>query len=337
MPEQPTAFGEGRADKLSRHDRTIVVNELRWAFSSWTDRLIALIVVVVAVAGSRSALSAQPWRVAAAIVAMLAAAVGVGAARIVRRRLDFHAHDGIIAADALSRRSRRRYATAFHATALCLIIGLALMARPGIVVAAVVGYLAGAGVGHVANRSVGWRGSGRSAFARRVAALLQRPVAGVAAAVPFVALLVLGRSIETGRLAALAGGISAITVLSLTTVDDAVVRFMTWSGFRAVTIIARRARAALIYLLLLVPAGLTVSVGLALVVLVVVLAALALMATRILVYRIHAKRAADMIVSICAAVVGFAGVMAPMIAPLVVITIFVHLGRRSAPATWMLE
>src|SRR5215203_888029 len=87
---------------LLRHDRMIVANELRSALSSWSDRLIALAALLIALVAVRSALSQRPLIFAATAVAALATAVGAGAARMIERRVDFHSRVGVLAADALA-------------------------------------------------------------------------------------------------------------------------------------------------------------------------------------------------------------------------------------------
>lgn len=185
--------------------------------------------------------------------------------------------------------------------------------------------------------TAGQRDLFRPAFLRSIRAFLQKPVAGVVAAVVVILPLVLFRSSEAGPRPAFIGVISAIAALSLTVLDHATIRFMTLSGFRAGRVIGIHARSALIFLMLVVPACLALDSSFtAIVVGVVVVAALILMTVRILVFRVHAKRIADAIASICATAICLAGYAAPMLLPLIVIAVLWHLHRRSAPATWIL-
>jgi hypothetical protein len=138
-------------------------------------------------------------------------------------------------------------------------------------------------------------------------------------------------------MAALIGMISAGAALSLSGLDHGVVRFMTVSGYRARQIIRIHARALSVFLLLAMIACSALSSSLvAIVVGGVVLAAFILMTARILAYRVHSKRVADTVVSICAAVACLTGIAMPMLLPPVIIGILWHLYRRSVAATWLL-
>jgi hypothetical protein len=324
--------------RLLRHDGMIVANEVRSVLSSWTDRLIALAVIVIALVALHSSLSDRPFILAAVAVAALAAVTGAGAARVIQRRLDFHAYDGVLAVDALAQREQRRYALAMHGAACAIMAICALVGRPATMILALIGYLVGAGSCHIARRVVLGDGSPRlSASLRPVRLFLHRPVAGALAAMPVVLPVLLLTSIGPGPMAAFIGLINAMAALLLTMLDDKVVRFMTVSGYRAGRIIGLHTRSLLVLLLLTVPAFLAFSYGLiAIVVGSVLLAAQVLMMARILAYRVHAKRTADTVVSICTAIACVAGFAMPMLLPFVVIAILWHLHRRSAPATWLL-
>jgi hypothetical protein len=326
--------------RLVRHDRMIVVNAVRSVFASWTNRLIALTLMVGVLVAFRSALTDRPFMLAALVVSAVAAAIGASAARLIARRLDFHASDGLLAADALARSPRRNYGLSLHAlTGGGVVLG-ALAVRPSTILAALVGYLAGAVCGHLARRVMevfardGSRGAARF---RPLAAFLRTPLAGALAAAPVIVTLLLVRSLEPGPVAAFAGVSGGIAALCLSGLDDGAIRFMTLSGYRAGRIIGRCARALLVFLALTVPAGLALSRPLtALIVGGVVLAALLLMTARILAYRVYARRTADLLVSIGAVAGCAAGVVMPILAPLVVIAILWRLHRRSVAATWIL-
>lgn len=328
----------GRANaNLLRHDRMIVVNELRSALSSWTDRLTALAVTLIILFALHSSLSNRPLMVVASAVSALAAVMGAGTARMIQRRLDFHAHDGAMAADALARAARRHYVVSVHAIACGVVTIGALIGRPATVLFALMGYLAGAGTWHIARRvAPGASVPRQSAGLRPVKAVLQRPISGALAAVLVLPPLMLSGSIGPGPMAGFIGLIGVIAALSLTMLDDRTVRFMTISGYSATRIIGCHARALLTFLVLTVMACLALSRGLiAMVVGGVVLAALILMTARILAYRVHSKRTADTLIGICAAVTCIAGFAMQLVLPVVVIAILWHLHRRSAAATWM--
>lgn len=329
----------GRTDgRLLRHDRMIVANELRSAFASWTDRLVALAVILIALAAVRASLSDRPFVLAATAVAALGAVAGAGAAWMIDRRLDFHAQDGVIAADALTDRARRHYILSIHAPVCGMVTLCAGIGRPMAAFLVPLAYLIGAGACHIARRlAIPGGGQPRSSRLRAARRVLQRPISGAVAAIPAVLPLLLLESIDPGPLAAFAGLVSTVAVMLLTMVDYNTVRFMSASGYRSGRIIGIHGRSLLVFIVLSVPAALALSDGLAAIVISGVgIVAFMLMTARILAYRIHSKRAADTAVSICVAVVAFTGFAMPMLLPFVVIAILWHLHRRSAPATWLL-
>lgn len=330
--------GTGRKKRLLRHDRMIVANELRSAFASWTDRLIALAVVLIALAAARSALSPQPFIVAASAIAALATVAGAGAALMIERRLVFHAQEGVLAADALAEDARRHYVLSIHGLACAILTLCAAIGRPEAALLAPIAYLIGAGIGHIACRVVLMGASPRRPSPlRAIRRLLQRPVAGAVAAIPIVLSLLLLRSIEPGPMAGFIGMVSAVAALLLTMVDDKAVRFMTESGYSAARIIGIHARPLLMFVVPSVLAALVLSGGLVAIVMSgVALAALIFMTSRILAYRTHSKRAADTLLSIAAGVVGLTGFWMPMLLPVIVIAILWQLHRRSVRATWLL-
>lgn len=324
--------------RLLRHDRLIVANELRSAFSRWSDRLIAIAVLAIALAALRSSLSARPFILAAAAVAVFAAVAGAGAARIIERRLAFHAEDGVIAADALAGSARRHFVLSVHLPVCGVVTLCTAISRPMTALLVPFAYLAGAGLCHLAHRLAGGGGARRRAlFFRPATRLLQRPAAGAVAAIAAIAPQLLLQSIGAGPLAAFVGLVSGVAALLLTSLDHDVVRFMSASGYRAGRIIALHVRPLLVFLALTVPASLILSGRLAAIVVIgIVLAAFLLMTARILAYRAYSKRTADTAVSAGVAFTCFAGFMMPMLLPLVAAAILWHLQRRSAPATWLL-
>ncbi len=323
---------------LLRHDGMIVANEMRAALSSWSDWLIALVVVVSALAAARSALSPRPFLFAATAIAALATAVGARAAWMIEGRLAFHAEDGVLAADAWAEPVRWHYALSVHAWVCVVVTICALIGRPTAAVLAPIGYLIGAGMSHVARRVVPTGESPRrSSPFRGIGPRLQRPIAGAVAAVPVVLVLLLFRSIEPERMAILMLPLSAVAALVLTMLDHHVVRFMTESGYSAGRIIGVHARSLLIFLIPTLVASLVWSDRVVTIVIIgVVLTALTFMMSRILAYRIHSKRTADTLVSLGAGLVSLTAFAMPMLLPLVVVAILWRLHRRSRPVTWLL-
>lgn len=257
---------------------------------------------------------------------------------MIERRVDFHVQDGVLAADALAEAARRHYVLSIHASVCTVVTICAAIGRPAAAALAPIGYLVGAGICHIACRVVlADASSRRSSPLRSITRLLQRPLAGALAAIAVALPLLLLRSIEPGPRAAFIGLVGTIAALLLTMLDDKVVRFMTESGYPAGRIIGIHVRSLLVFLIPAVFASLLLSDRLAAIVICgVVLAALILMTSRILAYRIHPKRTADTLVSVCAGVACLTGFLVPMLLPVVVIAILWHLHRRSVPATWRL-
>jgi hypothetical protein len=326
-----------RRNPMLRHDWMIVSNEARSAFSSWTDRLTALAVVAITLAAPRAFLSDQSFITAASAVGAFAALIGAGAARIVQHRLAFHAREGALAAEALSREASRRYILCAHALLLAIVATGALVSRLDMLPLALAGYIAGAGIGHAVAALLPGLAPRRLPSLRAWSVLLQRPIAGALAALAFLLLLLPARTLDPGSAAALAGVAAAGAALALTAVDDDIVRFMTLSGYGGASILWRRARPLLLFLLLTVPACLLLAQRpAALIVAGIGLVALTLMAARILAYRIYSRRVADTLVGIGLVVALVAGFMAPLLLPLFFLLLLRHLCRRSASATWLL-
>ena len=323
---------------LFRHDRMIVINEMRWAFSSWTDRLVAIVVALLALAMLHASLADRPVLVAGSAIAALAAIAGAGAARLMHRRLAFHAYDGTLAAEALDRGQRRAYLVAFHTLALGLLCIAVLAARASLLPLGLAAYLAGAGLGHAVSLMTDGLALRRPLPGRAIRARLQKPGAGVVAAIGLLLLLLCLRTLGTNPRIALAGTTTVIAVLGLTSLDDAVIRFMTLSGYRTWRIVGLHARGVLVFVAIALPVLLVASEPLLTGIIgAVAMAGLALMAMRILAYRIHTKRAADTLVTLCAAAICATGFAASILMPFVAIAIFWYLNRRAIPQTWMLS
>ena len=169
--------------------------------------------------------------------------IGMGAGRLVGTRLAFHAFDGLLAADALHPRIRRHYMAAWHGVGLTLLALVTLIARPSLLVVSVPAYLTGV---LVAGLTDGFKipthivGTTRPGWTLR--AWSHRPIAGVAAATVLLLALLPARTLGTNALMAVVGIGTVLLALILTSVDDAIVRFMTIAGHGSRHIIARHIR-----------------------------------------------------------------------------------------------
>ncbi len=220
-------------NRLFRQDRLIASNTIRATFAGWHDRAIAALMLLAALAAARAWFVDRPWTVAAWAALAAGAMTGIGAERLVRARLTFHAFEGLLAADALHPQMRRRYMAAWHSIGLALLAVTTLIVRPSLLVISVPAYLSGVliagltGGVRIPKRIVG---TARPGWTLR--AWSHRPVAGAAAATVLLLLLLLlpARTLGTNALMAVVGICTVLLALMLTGVDDAVVRFMTIAG-----------------------------------------------------------------------------------------------------------
>uniref|UniRef100_UPI0035CC61E6 hypothetical protein n=1 Tax=uncultured Sphingomonas sp. TaxID=158754 RepID=UPI0035CC61E6 len=226
-----TRSAQEETNRLFRQDRLIAWNTIRVTFAGWHDRVIAALMLVAAFAVVRAWFGDRPWTVAAWAALAAGMVIGMGAGRLVATRLAFHAFDGLLAADALHPQMRRRYGAAWHGVGLALLAVVTLIARPSLLVVSVPAYIGG---GLVA----GLRGSVR--IPRRFAdmtrpgwtlrACSHRPIAGVVAATVLLLSLLPARTLGMNALMAVVGIETVLLALILTSVDDAIVRFMTIAG-----------------------------------------------------------------------------------------------------------
>jgi hypothetical protein len=325
-------------NRLFRQDRLIASNTIRATFAGWHDRAIAALMVVAALAVAHAWFADRPWRVAAWTALGAGTLIGIGAGRLVGGRLAFHAFDGLLAADALHPQTRRRYMTAWHGVGLALMAMTTLIVRPSLLVVSVPAYLAGVLIAgltrgvRMPKRIVGMARPGRT-----LRAWSHRPIAGVAAATILLLLLLPARTLGTNALMAVVGIGTVLLALALTSVDDAVVRFMTIAGHGSRRIIVRHAKGIATFLavsvlgcwIILGP----IAAGIAAAACVVMLLLLTL---RVLAYRLHAKRFADVLVSILTGLLMLVAYSMPVALPVLALAMLWQLQRRGWTMTWLL-
>ena len=276
---------------------------------SWHDRVIAALMLVAALAVVRGWLVERPWTVAA----WAALALGIGAGRLVARRLAFHGFDGLLAADALQPRIRRRYMAAWHGVGLALLAGVTLITRPSLLVVCVPAYCAGALVaGLTGDLEMPRRIAGTTRPGWTFRAWSHRPIAGVVAAMVLLALM-------------------------LTGVDDTNVRFMTIAGHGLRRIIVHHAKGAVTFLALAVPlCGTMLGPSVAGIIAAVGIAMLLLLTLRVLAYRLHAKPFADFLVAIFASLLMLVAYSMPVALPVIAFAMVWSLQRRGQTKNWLL-
>ncbi|WP_010161182.1 hypothetical protein [Sphingomonas sp. PAMC 26617] len=325
-------------NRLFRQDRLIASNTIRATFAGWHDRAMAALMLLAALAAVRAWFVDRPWTVAAWTAFAAGAMIGMGAGRLVGTRLAFHAFDGLLAADALHRQIRRHYVAAWHGVGLGVLAVVTLIARPSLLVVSVPAYLTGV---LVAALTDGLKfpthivGTTRPGWTLR--AWSHRPITGVVAATVLLLSLLPARTLGTNALMAFVGIETVLLALILTSVDDAIVRFMTIAGHGSRHIIVRYIR-GLASFLAVAASGCWVMLGpsAAGIVAAVCIAMLLIVTLRILAYRLHAKRFADLLVSILAGLLMLVAYSMPVVLPVIALAMFWQLQRRGRAKTWLL-
>lgn len=324
--------------RLFRHDRSIVVNQVRANLTGWRDYLVAGAVVAFGAALLRSWFGDLSWHSALIAAAIAGAGAGFGTGRLLAARIAFHRADGVLAADALRPSERRRYAITWHSIAGVLFGSVMLIVQPRIAGIAVLAYPVGAGVAVLLARFATERGDASgSALMRALRRSVQRPAAGLAAAAILAASLPLTAPLPmTGRVAVVAI-VAALLGLSLSPVDDAVVRFRAIGGDPPWRIFAAGASGLALFAALAVPIVWLATGPIAAGMIAAVLLAVALLlAIRVLAYAVHDKRFADFVVAVLVGLLGFVGYSMPFLLPLVAGAIVWRLYRRASARSWLL-
>ncbi|GAA3720303.1 hypothetical protein GCM10022268_30730 [Sphingomonas cynarae] len=314
------------------------MNTIRATFAGWHDRIIAALILLAILVVVHAWFADRLWMSAAWAALSGSMAIGMGAGRLVATRLAFHASDGLLAADALHPKSRWRYMTAWHSIGMALLAVVALIARPSLLLVSMPAYLAGVLVARM---------TGNFGMPRRIAGLTRPawvlqawshpPISGVVAATVLLVLLLPARTLGMNALFAIAGIGTVLLMLILISVDDAVVRFMTVAGHGPRRIIVHHAKGVASFLAIAVPgcwaclgpiaSGIVAATGGSM---------LLLLTLRILAYRLHAKRFADFLVSILAALLLLVAYSMPVALPVIMIAVLWQLQRRGRTKTWLL-
>lgn len=325
-------------NRLFRHDRLIAWNATRATFARWHDRVIAATMLLAALAIVCAWFADRPWQIAAWAALAIGVTAGIGAGRLVGARLSFHASDGVLAADALHPAARRRYLAAWHGVALALLALVTLIARPSLVIVSLPAYSAGVLLARVAS---GFEMPRRFAGSTRPRWTLQawshRPIAGVAAATILLVSALAASRFDANAPNAVVGIGAVLLALTLTSVDDGLVCFMTFAGHGSRRMIVSHAKGLAAFVGVAVPGCWAMLGPIAAGIIAAACAAvLLLLALRILAYRLHGKRFADILVSILAAVLMLVAYSVPVALPVVILVVLWHLQRRGLERTWLL-
>jgi hypothetical protein len=334
--------GKSGADRwrLVRHDALVLRKGFAAAFSTWRDRLLLAIVLLLGLLWLRDAASKGHWLEDVRLGIGIGAVLGWATGRGLLRRLADHAAEGLLAADALDRATRATYLAVGAVLPALALAGLAALAQP-----AALGWL-GAGFlgGIVASRLVPIVFSvrfavGRSRLGKADGWSGVNPL--MLAALLALTSALLGRAGLAWRGEAGAALIlTASTFLSLAwlvRIDAKSCRFLALAGHGPWRSAAAQLAPGGACVLLSTSFALLLGGGLAFIAPALVgVALLAIATARIWLYSLYPRRAADWLLTIALVVLGLLAVAAPPIAPLLLLAIGVDLNRRAARARWMM-
>lgn len=329
---------QSRASCLFRHDWLIVWNTTRATFAGWHDRVIAALMLLAALAVVRAWFADRPWTIASWATFAVGTLIGITAERLVAARLAFHTFDGLLAADALHPQIRRRYMAAWHGIGLALLVVVALIARPSLLIVSVPAYLAGVLLaGLTSGVTISRRIAGTTRPGWTIRACAHRPIAGISTATILLLSLLPARALCTNALLTVIGIETVLLALMLTSIDDAIVRFMAIAGHGAWRIVARHGRGMASFLAMAIPGCWIMSGPIAAAIVAAAgVAILLLLTLRILAYRLHAKRFADLLVSILTALLMLVAYSMPVALPVIAFAMLWQLHRRGRANTWLL-
>lgn len=227
---------------------------------------------------------------------------------------------------------------AWHGIGVVVLAMVALIVRPSPLPVSVAAYVGGAAVAGIADSvpmQLGAFSNVRTARALR--AWMYRPVCGLGATAVLLLSLLPAQWLGPNMLLGIVGVEASLFGLALTMVDDVVVRFMAMAGHGAGQIVLRHAKALAAFFALAVP-GCWLAAGSAAAAIVAAVTAvvLLLLVLRVLAYRLHGKRFADLLVSILAGLLLLVGYAAPVALPVVLAVMLWRLERRGAVRTWLL-
>ncbi|PSJ42915.1 hypothetical protein [Allosphingosinicella deserti] len=329
---------DGRRGHLFRLDCRIARNATRAALAGRRDRLNAGFMLVVVLAALHAWFAGRSWQIGAWAALGGGACAGVAAGRLIAARLHFHGTDGLLAALALRPSTGRHYRLAAHGIGVAILATITLIARPSLLIVSLPAYLAGAAVAHLtamlapsgavfAKVRLGWT----------IRIWLHRPGAGMTAAAAVLLSLVVTGTLSSNARIAIVGIEAVIATLALTSVDHPTVRFMTVAGQGSWRIVAHHGRSMLPFVLLAVPITWLILGPLAAGIVAAACGAMLLLMTmRILAYRLHGRRFADLLVSVFAGMLILTAYMLPPALPVAALAILWHLHRRAAAKTWLL-
>jgi hypothetical protein len=340
LPAQAgTGIAEGAA-RLLRHDGLIFARGFQAAFATWRDRVLLASVLTLAALWLRSSAAPASHFADPRVAACLGLVAGGAMVRLWRRRLAYQAADGILAADALDRRSALLSLVVVTSPVMLLLFGLGLIVAPYVAVAALGGGLAGGLLGAIGPAGGLPRLSNPAEALRGRAAARPRPIL---VAIGLASLSVTGifamAALRSGKDASIFAAAAAILCLvGLTRIDAGTCRFLALAGTGPWRSATRHLFPAAAYALLTAAfvwpilgwaiASIVIAVGVLLV---------GIAASRIWLYQLHTKAVADWVLTLALVALGLAALAAPPIAMVMLPMMMADLYRRAAGAVWTMK
>jgi hypothetical protein len=325
---------------LAKHDTAIALSALRGLRGRVVDGLTLLVLVPLLALFGRASLARLPDDLREMGAFAAASLLATLLAKALTERLWFHRSDGVLARDA--QRPGDGFAFVMPLLLVGIAVGVAALVALGLVDLGAIGLgvcsglPAGALFPFLREHVHRWW---RRAAPRRLRSLTltQLPLARAAALSVGVGVLSLIMP-PSFYLDAIFAGFYAVAVIWLTTpVDARVVRYMALVGHGGASLLrhwvpiqlALTWPAALVLLAAQawVPAGVMAIVAVALPV---------LTALRIFAYRAVSRVMADWTVAIVVLAAAYAGLMAPPLGPIIIVSAMVSLARQGAGARWLL-
>jgi hypothetical protein len=132
--------------------------------------------------------------------------------------------------------------------------------------------------------------------------------------------------------------VAALLVLALTMLDDQAVRFMAMVGHGSWKSVWRHVRGLTLFMAISIPVC-TLGFGPAAggIVAFVGLGGLLLLALRVMAYRVHGKRLADLLLLAVAGMFVLAASSAPFLLPPIFAALLWHMQRQSSRRAWLIE
>ena len=290
--------------------------------------IIAATMLLIALAVVRSWCADEPWKVAASAALGAGIIVGMGVGRPVAARLRFHGSDGLLAADALNPSTRRRYVVAWHAVGIVILAAITLVARPSLLIVSAPAYLAGGFVAHT-TASLTMSRAVTASRCRMDHPKWLHPCAGSSPRYLAVSLYRHTPSDECGDAASASRRSSPLSLpRPPTTSALLIIAAMAHGACRAPAqglVLFAGLRCGLRFAFDC-PAGSSRRIS----------RDAALLSMRVLAYCLHAKRFADLLVSLSTGLLVLVAYSMPILLPFLAIAILWQLQRRAAARRWLL-